>query len=63
MKKEFRGPGKGMNPKVGYNAKKWYANYDGINWHKTTQTTKKKWCPACGKWGNHTSGSCPTLKK
>lgn len=34
MKKEFIGSGKGMKPKTGYNAKKWYANFDLINWSK-----------------------------
>jgi DNA repair ATPase RecN len=24
-------------------------------------TQPKLWCAACGKWGNHTSGSCPTI--
>ena len=27
MKKEFRGPGKGIKPVIGYNYKKWNANY------------------------------------
>jgi hypothetical protein len=31
MKKEFKGPGKGKGPIVGYNPKNWYANYGSIN--------------------------------
>lgn len=31
-KKEFKGPGKGNGPVVGYNYKNWYSNYDDINW-------------------------------
>lgn len=30
MKKEFKGPGKGKGPIVGYNYKSWFANYDEI---------------------------------
>ena len=55
MKKEFKGPGKGKGPIVGYDYKKWNANFDEINWHN-------KWCAMCGKWTDHTSGSCPELK-
>lgn len=22
---------------------------------------EKQWCPACGKWGDHGSGSCPEI--
>jgi len=61
MKKEFKGNGKGKRPIVGYNAKNWNANFDFINWNKTLDT--KQWCAWCGKWGNHTSGSCSDLKK
>lgn len=29
----------------------------------TTRTKSvKKWCPMCGTWGDHTSGSCPEIK-
>lgn len=56
MKKEFKGPGKGKGPIVGYNPKNWYANYGDINWHN-------KWCPVCGEWTDHTSGACPQLAK
>jgi hypothetical protein len=48
--------GKGKGPIKGYNYKNFYANYDGINWHK-------KWCSVCGKWSNHTISSCPEIKK
>ena len=54
-KKEFRNPGKGNRPIMGYNPKKWNENFGGINW-------LHQWCPMCGKWTNHTSGSCPQLK-
>ncbi|TRO56187.1 hypothetical protein E2P64_06215 [Candidatus Bathyarchaeota archaeon] len=50
--------GKGMDPKKGYDYHNWYANFDQINWHR-----KDKWCAWCGKWGNHTSGSCKDLAK
>jgi hypothetical protein len=53
--KEFRGPGKGKGPIVGYNHKKWNENFGEINWHN-------QWCAFCGLWTNHTSGSCPELK-
>jgi hypothetical protein len=46
--------GKGMSPKKGYDQKKYDENFDSIDWGK-------KWCPMCGKWGKHTSGSCPEL--
>ena len=42
MKKEFKGPGKGKGPIVGYNYKKWNANFDEINWSKNTPTKKYK---------------------
>ena len=54
-KKEFRNPGKGMRPVMGYNPKKWNENFGDINWHN-------KWCAMCGLWTDHTSGSCPELK-
>ena len=56
MKKELKGPGKGMGPIKGYNYKNWYSNFNKISWNK-------KWCAWCGKWSNHTSGSCENLKK
>ena len=47
--------GKGKGPIKGYNPGNWYKNFDSINWGK-------KWCAWCGKWGDHTSGSCEDLK-
>ena len=54
-KKEFRNPGKGMRPTLGYNPKKWNENFGEINWHN-------KWCAMCRLWANHTSSSCPQFK-
>ena len=31
-KKEFRNPGKGMRPTMGYNHRKWNKNFDEIDW-------------------------------
>ena len=44
-----------MRPVMGYNPTNWYKNFSNINWHN-------QWCPICGKWTNHKSGSCPELK-
>ena len=33
--------GKGMEPKKGYNQKKYEANYDGIDWSSTRKKKKK----------------------
>ena len=37
------------------------------NWQKYVLVEEyvvpKKWCAYCGKWGNHTSGSCEKLKR
>ena len=49
MKKEYKGPGKGMRPIIGYNAKNWNANFDNIQW------------PRNKSFNNHLSGSCPDL--
>jgi hypothetical protein len=54
-KKEFKGNrktyGKGSNRRP-ENFKQLRANWDDINWHN-------KWCAMCGKWTNHTIGTCP----
>ena len=34
--------GKGMEPKKGYNDKKYKDNYDGIDWSSTRKKAKKK---------------------
>jgi len=34
--------GKGMEPKKGYNDKKYKDNYDGIDWSSTRKNNKKK---------------------
>lgn len=28
---------------------------------KRAAMSEKQWCPACGKWGDHGSGSCPEI--
>jgi len=33
-KKEFRNPGKGNRPVMGYNPKKWNENFDTIDWRR-----------------------------
>ena len=44
MKKEFRSSGKGMRPIMGYNPKKWYANYSEIDWgHASKKSNEKLW--------------------
>jgi hypothetical protein len=55
MNNKSKNAGKGMTPRIGYNSKKWYSNYDQINW-------RNKWCAMCGKYTDHTSGMCPELK-
>jgi len=43
MKKEFKGNnGKGKRPIIGYNPKKWYANFDNIKWTKHPLAIKEK---------------------
>jgi hypothetical protein len=44
------GAGKGKGPIKGYNYKNWNKHFNAINWHN-------KWCPLCGKWTDHLSGS------
>ena len=58
MKKEFKSNtkkfGKGSNRRP-EDFKKVQSNWGEINWHN-------KWCSMCGKWTDHSSGSCPELK-
>lgn len=57
MKKEFKGnsSGKGSNRRP-ENFTQTQHNWDKIKWGE-------KWCAYCGKFGNHTSGTCKELKR
>jgi hypothetical protein len=41
-KKEFRNPGKGMRPVMGYNPKKWNENFREISWREESSKMEKK---------------------
>jgi hypothetical protein len=32
-----------------------------IPWTRAILSAPRLWCAACGKWGDHGSGSCPTI--
>ena len=58
-KKEFKGNiktyGKGSKRRP-EDFRKVRENWDEIDWHK-------KWCAMCGKYTDHTSGTCPELER
>lgn len=56
MKKEFKGTGGKGSARRQEDFRKVQRNWDKIKWGN-------QWCAWCGKWGNHTSGGCPDLKK
>jgi hypothetical protein len=60
-KKEFRNAGKGMRPVIGYNYKKWFKNFDTIDWHTNRKYKKySKYTRSKSKENNYAKSTIPT---